>query len=735
MSADRSAHEQRPGILGNMAADPSMFSESWHRIASQRTQLRPSVEIRRQQYRGELWYVVRDAFTNSFYRIRPGARRFLLHLTGRLTVEAAWRRCLKEDSASAPGQGEIIQLLAQLHHASLLQSDLPPDSRRLFERLRQHRQAQVRSTLASILFLRLPLWNPDRFLQRFVPLVRPVFTWAGFAVWALVCLWAAKLAIDHREELLDRSQQVLAPGNLALLFGAFFLTKVLHEFGHAFTCRVFGGEVHTTGIMLLVFSPVPYVDVTASWTFRERWRRVWVGAAGMYVELFIAALALFVWTQAGDGLLNSVAYNIIFVASVSTLLFNLNPLLRFDGYYILADLTDAPNLQHRSRTQVCSWAERHLFGLQQVATPAATRGEAAYLGIFGVASNIYRVIVFTLIILFVADKFFGLGLIAAVVGGFSLLILPVVHYVRYLALEPRLSRHRARAIGVSAAVVAVVLGFLAFFPWPNRTYAPGMLQTREQARIYSGTDGYLAEIVAASGQTVASGDLLLRMESPELDLLIKAAEARVREVRLQENAARERGGVGMRVLQRRREAAEAERAELLQRSRDLEIRAPLAGIWVSPRVLDLRGELMSRGRLLGQVIQPPGFEFVAVVAQDDSSRLFAHPGASAEIRLPGQAGRVIPITDVRLIPGRQSLLPTPALGWNAGGPVKVQAGDPDGLATAEPYFKAIARVGVTDEAALLHGQTGYIRFTTGTEPLLSQGWRRFRQLLQQRYQI
>jgi putative peptide zinc metalloprotease protein len=712
-----------------------MFSESWHRIAGERTQLRAGVDIRRQQYRGELWYVVRDPFANTFYRIRPGARRFLLHLTGRLTVEEAWRRCLREDPAAAPGQTEVIQLLAQLHHASLLQSDLPPDSRRLFDRLRRQRQAQVRSTLASILFLRIPLWNPDSFLQRLVPLVRPVFSRAGLAVWALVVLAAIKVGIDHRETLLDNSQQVLAPGNLALLFGAFFVTKVLHEFGHAFACRVFGGGVHQMGIMLLVFSPVPYVDVTSSWAFRERWRRVWVGAAGMYVELFIAALAMFVWARTGSGLVNGLAYNVIFVASVSTLLFNLNPLLRFDGYYMLADLSDTPNLHQRSRLQVCSWAEKVLFGLRQVATPAATRPEAAFLGVFGIASNIYRMMVFTLIIWFVADKFFGLGLIAAVVGGFSLFVLPVFHYVRYLAREPRLGRQRPRAIAVTTGVLAVVLGFLAYFPWPNHTYAPGMIQTREQARIFAGADGYVTEAAAVSGQAVAAGDLLFRLESPELVLRLTAADARLRQVRLQENVARERGGAGIRVFQRSREAAEAEVADLQQRRRDLEVRAPLPGVWVSPRSRDLVGELVARGRPLGQVIQPPEFEFVAVVAQDDSARLFAHADTPAEIRLPGQAGRVIPVTQVQFVPGRQSMLPTAALGWNAGGPVKVQPDDPDGLATAEPYFKAIARVGLPGDAALLHGQTGFIRFTTGTEPLLRQGWRRFRQLLQQRYQI
>lgn len=717
-----------------MAGEPSMFSESWHRIAGQKTQLRASVDIRRQRYRGELWYVVSDTFTNTFYRIRPGARRFLLHLTGRLTVEEAWRRCLREDPAGAPGQSEILQLLAQLHHASLLQSDLPPDSRRLFERLRQHRQAQVRGVLSSILFLRLPLWNPDRFLQKLVPVVRPVFTRLGLAVWLLVVLWGGKMAIDHREQLFARGQEVLAPGNLALLFTAFFVTKLLHEFGHAFACRIFGGGVHTMGIMLLVFSPVPYVDATSSWTFRERWRRVWVGAAGMYVELFLAALAVFVWSRTGAGLLNSVAYNIIFVASVSTLLFNLNPLLRFDGYYMLADLSDAPNLHQRSRSQMVSWAERVLFGLKHVATPAANRLEAAYLGLFGIASTIYRLIVFTLIIAFVADKFFGLGLIAAVFGGFSLFLLPVYQFTRYLAREPRLARHRPRAIAVTAVGLAAVLGFLAFFPWPNHTYAPGMLQSREEVRVLTQADGYITEMVVDSGRSVSAGDLLVRMTSPELELRVTAATARLRQVRLQENAAREQGGSGIRVLQRRREAAEAELADLQQRRRELEIHAPMAGIWVSPRARDYLGELVGRGRLVGQIIQPAEFDFVAVVSQDDSSRLFAHANAPAEIRLPGQAGRVIAVSQVQLVPGRQNLLPTAALGWNAAGPVKVQP-DADGLTTTEPYFKAIARIGDRGDAALLHGQLGHIRFTTGTEPLLSQGWRRFRQLLQQRYQI
>lgn len=718
-----------------MAESPSMFSESWHRIAGQRMQLRASVDIRRQQFRGEDWYVLRDNFTNSFYRIRPGARRFLLHLTGRRTVEEAWRRSLAESPKEAPGQNEIIQLLAHLHQANLVQSDLPPDSRQLFERVRRFRQAQVRNTLASILYLRIPLWDPDRFLVRLLPLVRHAFSRWGAIAWGITVLFALKIAVDHREQLLHRGQEVLAPENLILLYAAFFVTKFLHELGHGFACRKFGGEVHTLGVMLLVFSPVPYVDVTSAWAQRSRARRMWVGAAGMYVELFVAALATFVWAQTGAGVVNSIAYNVMFVASVSTLLFNLNPLLRFDGYYILSDLVDAPNLHTRSQAQLAYWSEKWLFGVEHPPQPAATANEAVFLGLFGIASSIYRFFVFTAIILFIADKFFGVGLIAAAVGGFSLFILPLFQYGRYLAREPRLERHRVRAVSVTAAALAVVLGFLAFFPWPYYTYAPGMLQTPVSARVAAGADGYIEQYVVESGRPVRAGDLLVRMTSPELGLKIAAAEARVRQTRAQENAGLQRGGANLRVTTRRREAAEAQLADLQQRRQDLQVKAPIDGVWVAPRAGDMYGSLVGRGNVLGQVIQPPAFEFVAVVAQADSSRLFASGNPPAEIRLAGQAEKVVPVAQVTFIPGKQNILPTSALGWNASGPVKVTPEDREGLTTVEPYFKAIARVQPGSPAALLHGQTGYIRFTTGSEPLLVQGWRRFRQMLQTRYQL
>src|SRR6185295_5159685 len=218
-----------------------------------------------------------------------------------------------------------------------------------------------------------------------------------------------KVAIDEFPSLRDQSQGILAPDNLLLLYLGTAFIKTVHEFGHAFFCRRYGGEVHTMGIMFMIFTPMPYVDASSSWGFRRRYQRMLVGAGGMIFELFVAAIAVFVWRQTAPGIIHSVAYNMIFVASVSTLIFNLNPLMRFDGYYLLSDLLEVPNLNQRSMRQLRYWTEKYLLGVAKAEPIAQTHKEATWLTIFGVAATIYRVIVFGGILLFIADRFMLLG--------------------------------------------------------------------------------------------------------------------------------------------------------------------------------------------------------------------------------------------------------------------------------------------------------------------------------------
>ncbi len=338
-----------------MKKQGTTFSESWHRVAGLKVSLHPTVIVRKQLFRGETWYVIQDPFNNQYARLRPEAHDFVIRLRPDRTVGEVWEECLNRHPDDAPGQEDVIQLLTQLYFANLIYSQMPADSAKMFERYKRRRQREIKSKLLSIMFIRLPLFDPDNILKKLVPLFRLLISPVGAVVWIAVVGAAIKLLVDRFDTATSQVQGVLSPDNLVLLYVGLVVLKTLHELGHAAVCRRFGGEVHTLGVMLLVFTPLPYMDATSSWSFRSRWQRALVGGAGMLTEVLVAALATFAWAYTGPGAIHSLAYNMMFIASVSTVVFNANPLLRFDGYYILSDLLDIPNLHTRSRSHL-----RHL---------------------------------------------------------------------------------------------------------------------------------------------------------------------------------------------------------------------------------------------------------------------------------------------------------------------------------------------------------------------------------------
>lgn len=353
-----------------------LFSESWHRVAAQKIRLRPSVRVRKQYFRGRTWYVANDLYGDQFFRFRPEAWDFIARLDGTKTVEEVWQDCLDKKGDEAPGQGEAIQILSNLYQSNLIVSDFPADVVQLFERQKKRHAREWKARLFGIFFLRIPLFDPDAFLNRTIRYVRPLLSIFGALLWLGLVGTAFGVVLSNWEALFERGQGALNPANLPLLLLAFVLAKLVHEFGHGYAVKRFGGEVHVMGITFLVFTPIPYVDATAAWAFRERWKRVWVGSAGMIVELVLAAVATFIWAATGPGLLNSWCFNLMLVASVSTILFNINPLLKFDGYYILSDLTDTPNLQSRGMRELGHLVERYAFGGKHSQSPAASRADA-----------------------------------------------------------------------------------------------------------------------------------------------------------------------------------------------------------------------------------------------------------------------------------------------------------------------------------------------------------------------
>lgn len=452
------------------------FSESWHRVREVRARLRPQIRVHRQRFRGQRWFVLHDPFNNQFFRLTPSAYDFIARLDGSRTIHQAWEESLGVDPDGAPGQQDVIELLAQLYSANLLYADLPTDTVSLFERHRKRRRREITAKWLGAMFARFPLWDPDDFLRRVLPLANLIFNRWGLLAWIAMVGAGVKVAIDHFDALVAQGSEVLDPSNLAVLYVATVLIKLFHEFGHAILCRKFGGEVHTFGVMLMIFTPMPFVDATSAWSFRQRWQRILVGAGGMIVELFFASIAALVWASTGPGWLNSLAFNIMFSASVSTVLFNINPLLRFDGYYILMDWIGLPNLYQRSVRYLRYLAERHLFGLKREKSPANNRGERRWLTGYGIAGGIYRVILFATITLFVANSFFVLGLIMAAFCVVAWVIVPLGRFIVYLASSPQLQRNRTRAIAVTLGGIAVIGALLAWVPFPSSVGSFGVVQ-------------------------------------------------------------------------------------------------------------------------------------------------------------------------------------------------------------------------------------------------------------------
>ena len=719
-----------------MQSEGTTYSESWHLVANLHLKLRSTIDVQRQFYRGEKWYVLKDPFNNRFFRVQPSAYDFIMRLNADRTVEEVWIACMEEFSQTAPGQSDVVMLLGQLYSMNLLETDVSPDTRQIFSRYALSRRKELQSQLMNIMFIKLPLFDPEKFLTRFSWLIHRIVSLPGAAVWSLVLIFAAKQVADNADIALDSAQAILAPDNLFLLYLALMFVKVFHELGHAVACHRYGGEVHTMGLMFMLFTPLPYMDATSSWGFRSRWQRAFVGGAGMIAELFVASLAAIYWAVSGQGPLHSLAYNVMFVASVSTILFNANPLLRLDGYYILSDLLDIPNLHARSTEHLRYLLEHYIFKYSGAQPAAKSQGEMVELGLYGFLSMIYKVVISLGIIMFVADKWLILGTILAVVGVFTGAILPIIRFISYLFIDQRLLQCRRRIVGLSTLFIIALIIVTVLLPFPHNVSAPGVVESFPDIKVVNMSSGYVSEYLVKPGQHVVEGQPLVRLENRELDFTLKGAESRVVEIKVRERQALGKRVGELRPVLKELQAAEAALAELQRNQTELIVRARGSGIWIPASKESISGLWVERGRYMGDIVGGDRFRFAAVVAQEEASELFDTPVRSVEVRLWGEAHQKISTEAVQLIPYQHEKLPSPALGQQGGGNVPVvptaqQGGDN----AAEPFFLVNALLQRDSGAHLFHGRSGNIRFTLPPEPLIVQWSQYFYQLFQNRYRL
>lgn len=716
-----------------MTAGGRTFSDSWHRVADLRLGLRPTVSIRKLVFRGEVWFLVHDPFNNSYFRVRPEAYQFVARLHPSRTVEQVWEECLEKYPDTAPGQEEAIQLLGQLHHNNLLYYRGSTDSTRTFERYEKRLQRALQQRLMNLLFPRFNLFDPDRFLARIMPLIKVATSWLGWMIWFAIVGYGLKQVFDHFGLLKDQIEGVLAPSNWPLLYAAIIFVKTVHEMGHAMLCKRYGGEVHTIGVSFLLFTPLPFVDASSAWSLRSRWHRALVGAGGMIAELAVAGVAAVVWASTGPGSTHALAYNVMWICSVSTLVFNANPLVRLDGYYILSDLVEIPNLFDRANQQLVYLVEYYAFGYKDGESPAHSNVEAVMLAVFGLLSGWYRLIVTAGIVLFVADKFLLVGLVMAVLTGIAFFVVPLWRLVVYLATNPRLMRKRVRAVLVCTVVLGSAFALVGLVPMPVRFRALGVVEPVTQAEIACDASGYLLKLFEPSGAVVTAGQPLVQLQNKMLDLSIKEATADVAEVDATIAKFESASQADLEPARKRRDIVVAHLEQLRKQRDHMLVRSRQDGVWIAPKLAEHIGNWMDRGTVLGKVIDPHQYRLTAVVLQEEAHQLFLDQARKVEARLRGQAEIDIPVTSFKIVPYQRRKLPSAVLGWRGGGDIAVTQTDATGLETVEPFFEIYAFLAPPRSVAVLTGRSGMLRFTLDEQPLLVQWIRRLRQLVQRRY--
>jgi putative peptide zinc metalloprotease protein len=734
------------------------FSESWYRVQGLRMKLRASAQISRQYYRGERWYVVRDPAGNQFHRLSDPAYRFVALLDGQRTVEQAWELCGGQLEDDAPTQPEVIQILSHLYSANLIDADITPDATILLRRHKQQAKRKMQGRLMNMLFPRIPLWDPDRFLKTWMPLCKFLFSKFGAVIWLIVVGLAISLVAPHWNDPTHSLKEAARhsidvrnnPVNLLLLYGVFVLIKILHELGHAFACRRFGGECHELGIMFLVFIPTPYVDASTAWAFSNKWQRIFVGAAGMIVELFVASIAGFVWVLTGDinNIIAQLAFNAMLIASVTTVVFNANPLLRYDGYYILADYLEIPNLRQKSTEYTIGLIKRHIFRVKAT-QPLPPPLQRFWLFTYAVSSSIYRAFVGLVILLIVAYELPVIGPLMAISGVATWFLVPCFKTVKYLATDNELYRKRGRAVAFTLAFAAAVVAVIGVLKFPVNIDAEGVLSVppSHASLVFIEQPGFISEIGKSDhGQPLKDGDFvhkgqviaILDNRPLKTDLAVK--DANIRALQYEASAATAISPAERQAKQEELRETKKQRDLLASEVAKLTIKAPVDGYLIRP---DL-------GTLIGSYLAPSQHEFCRVVddrvqyveaalPQDDyqlvdkqSAWLQGHRTetgvrSQTEVRMVGNIGRVMKAMTVQLVPAQLEAIDE-SMTQMGGGQSQLDPSDRNAKKLLLPEFRA--RVVLEDMDGFVTGQRAYVRFKLQKKPLLWQWARRAWQIVE-----
>ena len=508
-----------------MSAAPSQVPTQAFGQAAEHLQvrLRPDLVVQPQFYEGMTHYVIKDPLALKYFRFKIEEYFLLQQFDGKQTlqdVKKAFERKYRPQTISIE---DLTRFVAQLHEAGIIQIDSNEQAKVLIRRRKKNKWRKVWSFLANILFIKIPVIDPERLLTRMYPFFRWIFTPAFITVSVTSMLLAIGLVGSNWKTFYDKLPDFQSFFNwwtIMSFWVCLAVVKIIHEFGHGLTAKHYGGEVHEMGILFLVLTPALYCDVTDSWLLPNKWKRIWISAAGIYVECFLASIATFVWWYSTPGLLNSLAMATMFICSVNTILFNANPLLRYDGYYVMADWLEIPNLRIKSTQFFAYLIQEKVLGLEIPVQSYLPKSRRYLFVTYAVASYIYRWFVTFAILWFLSQilKPYKLESVSYLLAAGALIPLagmPVYQIFKFLRTPGRLRKvKKVRATAFAVAAIALVTGIL-LIPTPLRVQGTFVLKLAKPEVVYVETEGRLVELNVKNGQWITKDTVLAKLSNPE----------------------------------------------------------------------------------------------------------------------------------------------------------------------------------------------------------------------------
>jgi putative peptide zinc metalloprotease protein len=702
----------------NAESSPSLAE----RLKHVRVGVRRELEVSRQILNGMPAYIIRDPVSFQTLRLTAEDYRVFSALNPEEELTTICQRLTQEGHLEVSQQDAFYEFVLRLTRHGLL--TLPvSDGSGLYKRFQRRSAAEFRSKFTGFLSLRVPLFSPDAFLQRTLRFFAPLFTRSAFLIWLSAMIVSVFIVFQRWDEFQNPVDTVSVTTNLPILWTLLIVLKVIHEFGHAYACRRFGGSVPEMGALFVVFTPCAYVDASASWGFPGRLQRIIVALGGMYFESIIAMASLAVWCLTTHGTVHSLAQYIMLLSTVITIGFNANPLMKYDGYYVLSDLVGMPNLRADAQRAWHSLVTRILFGMSQRPS-GISRSTEILLTVFGAASGAYKLAIVAGMSLMLALMMPALGIALAGIYLFQTLSQSVRTFGR-LYQSPEALPHRLRIITVTTLLLIIGAGSLLVLPVPGAVSGVGVVERSNDLVLRAETSGFLVSSHTDSGDQIQPGQTLCVLDNPELrhQLLQKQQEVRQLRSRLQRSLPEDRDKAP--AIQKQLELAEDMLTRLCRDEDNLRVHSPTAGQITNADGLRFPGRYVRQGDSLVKVSDGDWIVRVHMTAED-MSHSKPEPDDLVEVCIPDEPSRRYWGRTLRVARGGSNIVPDAAVTQVGGGPIPVHASTTE---ASQAFFEVTVLIPAAVRSPFRHGRTAWVKFRSEPVTAMTLLYRRGLQLL------